>query len=71
MDLGKPMLTVSGPEDVPDINRWLKDLPDGIELCIGGPRASECPDAYNTAKMILELVAAYEAEEADEIYPRD
>ena len=54
--LEKPMLTVSGTEDVPRILAWLDSLPDGIELCIGGPRASECVAAYDTAKEILSAV---------------
>ena len=55
--LGKPMYTAAGPEDVPAILRWINDLPDGIELCIGGPRASECPEAYDITKSILEHMA--------------
>ena len=54
--LGKPMLTVSGTEDIPRILTWLEDLPDGIELCIGGPRASECCGAYDTAREVLSAV---------------
>ena len=55
--LGKPMCTAAGLEDVPEIIRWISDLPDGIELCIGGPRASECPDAYSLTKAILDQIA--------------
>lgn len=51
--LHKPMYTASGPEDVLNIVKWLDSLPDGIELCIGGPRASECPDAYDVTMTIL------------------
>ena len=29
---------------------------NGIELCIGGPRASECPEGYRVAMEILEKV---------------
>lgn len=54
--LEKPMLTVSGKEDVPRILAWLESLPDGIELCIGGPRASECAATYDTAREILSAV---------------
>ena len=54
--LKKPMLTVSGPEDVPEILEWLEGLPDGIELSVGGPRASECCTAYDTAAEILSAV---------------
>ena len=57
--LGKPMFTASGLEDVPEILAWLNTLsenmfPDGIELCVGGPRASECENAYEVAAEILE-----------------
>ena len=51
--LGKPMFTAAGSKDVPEILRWISTLPDGTELCVGGPRASECPDAYETAKEVL------------------
>ena len=54
--LGKPMLTVTGPDDVPEIIRWISTLPDDTELCVGGPRASECPEAYEMAKAILEAL---------------
>ena len=50
---GKPMYTAAGPDDVPDIIRWLGTLTGEIELCVGGPRASECTEAYDTAKAIL------------------
>ena len=55
--LGKPMYTAAGLEDVPEIVRWIKGLPDGTELCIGGPRESECNEAYDVAKAVLEAVA--------------
>jgi hypothetical protein len=51
--LGKPMYTASGLNDVPDIVRWISTLPDETELCVGEPRASECPEAYDTAIAIL------------------
>ena len=54
--LEKPMLTVSGKDDVPRIFTWLASLPDEIELCIGGPRASECSTAYEETKKILSAV---------------
>ncbi len=54
--LEKPMLTVSGTEDIPRILAWLDNLPEGIELCIGGPRASECSSAYDIAREILKAV---------------
>ena len=51
--LGKPMYTATGFGDVPGIIRWLSSLPDGAQLCVGGPRASECREAYDIAKAIL------------------
>lgn len=55
--LSKPMYTAVGIEDVPNIIDWIKSLPKGTELCIGGPRASECLKAYDVAKAILNSVA--------------
>ena len=54
--LGKPMITVSGNSDIPKVLSWLKDQPDGIELCVGGPRASECRRAYDVARDFLSKV---------------
>lgn len=51
--LEKPMLTVSGTGDVSRILAWLDSLPDEIELCVAGPRASECATAYDAARGIL------------------
>ena len=52
--LGKPMYTAAGPGDIPAIIQWISTLPAGTELCIGGPRASECPEAYDVTKALLE-----------------
>lgn len=49
----KPMYTAAGLSDVPGIVNWIQELPDGTELCIGGPRASECPEAYDIAMEVL------------------
>lgn len=54
--LGKPMYTASGTGDIPGILEWLRSLPDGLDLCIGGPRESECEDAYRLTGEILEQV---------------
>ena len=54
--LGKQMFTAAGLKDVSEILRWISTLPDGTELCVGGPRASECPEAYETAKAVLTSV---------------
>ena len=51
--LGKPMYTATGLNDVPEIARWINTLPDDTELCVGGPRASECSEAYDITKAIL------------------
>ena len=59
-ELGKPMITVSGVKDLPEIIRWLQGLPDGLCLCVGGPRASECGTAYQVAAEIFtELLKVY------------
>ena len=50
------MFTAAGLKDVPEILRWISTLPDGTELCVGGPRESECPDAYKIAKAVLTSV---------------
>ena len=52
----KPMLTVEGVDDVPRILAWLNSLPDEVELCVGGPRASECSQAYDIARETLSAV---------------
>ncbi len=54
--LGKPMYTATGMNDISDIVKWISGLPDEAELCVGGPRASECPEAYDLAKAILEAL---------------
>ena len=51
--LQKPMFTARGPEDIPGIMAWLDTLPDDLDLCVGGPRASECPEAYQITVEIL------------------
>ncbi len=57
---GKPMLTVSRIEDVPRILAWLNGLPDGLELCVGGPRASECPEAYDLTMEVLHSIFCHD-----------
>ena len=60
IELGKPMFTAHGVEDAAEIAAWLRSLevagPNGIELCVGGPRASECPDGYQVTMEVLENV---------------
>lgn len=54
--LGKPMYTASGTEDLSGILAWLDTLPDALDLCIGGPRESECGNIYTLTSQILEMV---------------
>ena len=57
------MYTAAGPEDAADIIRWLETLPDETELCIGGPRASECPEAYDVTKALLNALIEFPAKQ--------
>ena len=57
--LGKSMCTVIGMNDVPAVINWIKTFPDEIELCVGGPRASEWPEAYETSKAVLESLIEF------------
>ncbi len=55
--LHKPMYTAHGLDDIPQILSWLESLPDGLDLAVGGPRASECPEAYEiTAEILTEIM---------------
>ena len=63
IELGKPMFTAHGVKDAEEIAAWLRSLAAnesataiGVELCVGGPRASECPDGYRVTMEILEKV---------------
>ena len=51
--LQKPMYTARGLEDIPEIMAWLETLPDNLDLCVGGPRASEYSEAYQMTVEIL------------------
>ena len=55
----KPMFTAKGLNDVPDVIRWVRTLPEETELCIGGPRASEWTEAYETTKAVLESLLEF------------
>ena len=62
--LGKPMFTAEGLKDVPAAISWIRTLPEETELCIGGPRASEWPEAYEAARVVLEsLIKATHSED--------
>lgn len=54
--LEKPMCTIAGIEDIDIVIKWLSEIPDGIELAVGGPRASECAEAYKITSHILQRV---------------
>lgn len=54
--LQKPMFTARRIEDAEDVLRWLDSLPDNLDLSIGGPRASECSDAYEVTEALMRLV---------------
>lgn len=56
IQLKKPMYTARGMEDLHSLLKWLDTLPDDLDLSVGGPRASECPSAYEVAAKILEAV---------------
>ena len=63
IQLGKPMYTAKSVKDVPAIITWLQTLPDNLDLSVGGPRASECPDAYEVTCQILEQVIIHFSEQ--------
>ena len=50
------MFTASGETDAEAVIRWLESLPDELDLSIGGPRASECLNAYEVARTLLGAV---------------
>ncbi len=54
--LEKPMFMASGVEDSPEIIAWLNALPEELDLAVGGPRASECPNVYDVTEKILSEV---------------
>lgn len=49
-------MEVGSEEDIDKIINWLNTLGNELTLNIGGPRASECPEAYNITIIILEKV---------------
>jgi hypothetical protein len=54
--LGKPMYTAAGMVDADGILAWLESLPDGLDLCVGGPRESEWPGIYRLTEHMLDRV---------------
>ena len=47
------MFTASGEIDAEAVIRWLDSLSDELDLSIGGPRTSECPNAYKVTRTLL------------------
>ena len=52
----RPYLEVNSEEDIDKIIDFLNKLGNELTLNIGGPRESECPEAYQIATNILEKV---------------
>ena len=52
----RPLLTVHGPADARAVALWLNSLENDLVLNIGGPRASECPSAYEETARLLSAV---------------
>ena len=42
--------------DAKAVIHWLDSLPDELDLSIGGPRASECPNAYEVTQILMRAV---------------
>ena len=55
-ELDKPCFVIRGEEDVDQALEWLKTLGDELDLNVAGPRASEWPEAYETACRYLTRV---------------
>ncbi len=53
-EMGRPLLVVRHEQNAYDIVTWLMMLGNELTLNIDGPSASECPEAYQIAKKILE-----------------
>ena len=52
----RPYLEVNSEEDIEKIIEWLNTLGEELTINIGGPRESECPEAYQITTNILEKV---------------
>ena len=55
-ELDKPCFVIRGEEDVDEALKWLETLGDELDLNVAGPRASEWPEAYETACRYLTRV---------------
>ena len=56
VELGRPYLVVTSGKSAPDVIAWLSGLGSELTLNVGGPRASECPEAYEKTCKILDAV---------------
>lgn len=52
----KPYLWIKNRADIPEVTFWLNSLKNNLVLNIGGPRASECEDAYEETYYILNKI---------------
>lgn len=52
-ELKRPLLEVWNERSASEVVAWLMTLGDGLTLNVTGPKASDCPKAYETAKRIL------------------
>ena len=55
-EFGRPYLEVRSGKNAPEVIGWLNALGYELTLNIGGPRASECPEAYQKTIKIMETV---------------
>lgn len=58
-DFGRPYLEIKSAKSIDEAISWLKTLGNGLTLNIGGPRESECPEAYEKTIKILEAIINY------------
>ena len=55
-EFGRPYLEVRSGKNAPEVIGWLNALGYELTLNIGGPRASECPEANKKTIKIMETV---------------
>lgn len=56
IEMKRPYLEIRRERDAEQIIAWLDGLGNELTLNVAGPRASECPEAYEKAFRILEFV---------------
>lgn len=52
----KPHLEIRSTKNADDVIAWLQTLDDGLILNIGGPRESECKEAYRETVKVLRII---------------